>query len=1065
MEREAQARLEEEQSQGWHRVKESVEKATKLTLDVIHDGLETSLPLLDLVPVPLVQSAAHTLLMIWSNLQSVDMNRLQCLRLTERCADILISIANEIEETADGHEISSVAEELKAPLERLVDSFKQVNAFLERQSHRPFLKRYLKRDEILKHIQSCDASLGDALGMFSLSIQIRTLKQVQESERRRQEDTKRILESMAASNRASAGQGQATTIPVPPSASSANALPSSSSVSTVVPSPSIPAATEIFNALRIKQSQVDQARDSADLRGLMRAALQTTSDAELIAVLQVGRDEMPEAIKTLQRALERLFDGTLGVESSSDSSVTLKDTLDREFMESGIDALRRLSRDQYPPGGLPSWTITRYEIDRDSRIGMGFFSDVYKGTWRGRTVAIKLLAETTPRGLFIREVEIWKTLKHRNVLELYGASSAVGSGPWFFVSPYLSNGSLVQYLRRLDLIMSPLKSPRVGMGMLRATLESSVRQSQGDNSVAPTLSVSTDSGNDPGDLLRFMHETAKGMEYLHSRGVLHGDLKAANVLVDDNFRCVISDFGQSEMRSEVYRLSNTLPSPHGTLRWQSPELMSGQSQRITNEMDIYAYAICCIEVLSMGRLPWPHQDDDNVRYLVLKNNARPPIPNTKYGSQGLTDLINACWDQNPFKRPSFSRIAKDVKMLRRNFGVVCESDAPTPLMAIQETFRAHPSPDMMPIPLPGSLSSYRTANESHASASPPSQTEYSMHMHREDTVQSSLYGGPDVYHVTEPVLYTSSSRPESSIFTETETSGEDSSLHAGVVAMDYEGYDSPPPLDERLAELRDERRYRILLSHEFHPSLTLPLWTPTHVLLGAVGYLLKPAGRFVSLFNAFNTEKSTDPDIMHWPSVYGYGTFKTGSYRHEKRSAAQRGLDAIVGFLTFKNRSGASSQNISRRYSYPMRAGHKMAILCTETTTYHYVDKLDAPKKWFMANVDAILAKFGPTHHIQKEDLYLIVGKLDAPNYALFVSHSHPDGQAHFNVFSSPRSGLPWGTFTTDTEVNGAYGGPSYQEPVAPVSSSKISTWGGPWDSVLLARLRFKPDVLEPTSL
>jgi serine/threonine protein kinase len=66
------------------------------------------------------------------------------------------------------------------------------------------------------------------------------------------------------------------------------------------------------------------------------------------------------------------------------------------------------------------------------------------------------------------------------------------------------------------------------------------------------------------DLLRMMHEIAKGMEYLHSMGVLHGDLKASNVLVDDKIRqgkvrCVISDFGQSEIKSEVYRLSGAQP--------------------------------------------------------------------------------------------------------------------------------------------------------------------------------------------------------------------------------------------------------------------------------------------------------------------------------------------------------------------------------------------------------------------------------------------------------------------------------------------------------------------------
>jgi abelson tyrosine-protein kinase 1/abelson tyrosine-protein kinase 2 len=44
----------------------------------------------------------------------------------------------------------------------------------------------------------------------------------------------------------------------------------------------------------------------------------------------------------------------------------------------------------------------RYEVDRDVKIGMGFFSDVYRGTWRNRTVAIKVLAECTPHELFIK---------------------------------------------------------------------------------------------------------------------------------------------------------------------------------------------------------------------------------------------------------------------------------------------------------------------------------------------------------------------------------------------------------------------------------------------------------------------------------------------------------------------------------------------------------------------------------------------------------------------------------------------------------------------------------------
>ena len=286
----------------------------------------------------------------------------------------------------------------------------------------------------------------------------------------------------------------------------------------------------------------------------------------------------------------------------------------------------------------------RYEVDREEKIGIGFFSDVYRGTWRSRTVAIKVLAPTAPQSVFVREVQIWKTLKHVNVLELYGASSTFGDPPWFFVSPYMKQGSLVKYLKGLE-------GERRGRGNAsRGRSPSAGRRNEVGNGSGSGNGRQTDEV----DMLKMMYEVAKGMEYLHSMGVLHGDLKVclfqlgpfhalfnrfpqgANVLVDDKIRCVIADFGQSELKSEAYRMSGTVPPPRaltfflcycpfllshwqhtdGTLRWQAPELMAGQNQ-LTTEIDVYAYAITCVEILTMGSLPWMHMDDEAVRRFVL----------------------------------------------------------------------------------------------------------------------------------------------------------------------------------------------------------------------------------------------------------------------------------------------------------------------------------------------------------------------------------------------------------------------------------------------------------------
>lgn len=93
--------------------------------------------------------------------------------------------------------------------------------------------------------------------------------------------------------------------------------------------------------------------------------------------------------------------------------------------------------------------------------------------------------------------------------------------------------------------------------------------------------------------------------------------------------------------------------------------------------------------------------------------------------------------------------------------------------------------------------------------------------------------------------------------------------------------------------------------------MTLPLWSPTHVELGAVGYLLKPKGEFITLFNAVDPLQSCDERLRHLPSMYGYGKFEVQKREEAKRSVAQRSLDAISVFLTFKTRGDRSHPYMS----------------------------------------------------------------------------------------------------------------------------------------------------------
>ncbi|KAF8209032.1 hypothetical protein K438DRAFT_257130 [Mycena galopus ATCC 62051] len=255
--------------------------------------------------------------------------------------------------------------------------------------------------------------------------------------------------------------------------------------------------------------------------------------------------------------------------------------------------------------------------------------------------------------------------------------------------------------------------------------------------------------------------------------------------------------------------------------------------------------------------------------------------------------------------------------------------------------------------------------------------------------------------------------------------------------------------DPRLTEIRNERRYRLFLQHGFHPSLDLPLWNPVSLSVGEVGFLDRGSGTFVKLFHSFNPEKLLDIN-NGMPTVLAYGPLKTRDQREDKRTATQRGFDTLTSFLA--NR---------RTYTYPLQTGRKCAYLITETAKYRYAEDLNALKAWFKANIDSIIRHYGPLHQICREDVLLVVGTLDAPNYALFVNHQLQDGQVHFNVFASPKAGQPWGEFKLDTPDGGNI------RPHSPLSASKVSIVGDPdsWKSVLAACLRFRPDASEPSTL
>jgi abelson tyrosine-protein kinase 1 len=298
--------------------------------------------------------------------------------------------------------------------------------------------------------------------LWQTSIQIRTLKLVKATELRQQD----LLESLS---------HVSPSLPLarpflPPALQSFPTDPES--------------VRNTLHAVSAVQNAQDRACDMADLHKLMRAALAAKDDVAMFEVFQIARNDMPEAIKTLERTLKRdVHDEELDAEEitmalpssqeapgrvngppldpgNASANHSSANTLDREFIVTGIEALRRLSKGA--DLGLPSWTITWLEVELEKQVGVGSFSDVYRGTWRKRTVAVKVLDKTTPPKIFLREVKIWKSLNHPNVLKLFGASSASGDPPWFLVrgSLFLDHDVSVTWFRFIGMQVLSTGKPR-----------------------------------------------------------------------------------------------------------------------------------------------------------------------------------------------------------------------------------------------------------------------------------------------------------------------------------------------------------------------------------------------------------------------------------------------------------------------------------------------------------------------------------------------------------------------------------------------------------------------------
>ncbi|CAK7890802.1 serine/threonine-protein kinase Bck1p/SLK1/SSP31 [[Candida] anglica] len=162
-------------------------------------------------------------------------------------------------------------------------------------------------------------------------------------------------------------------------------------------------------------------------------------------------------------------------------------------------------------------------------------------------------------------------------------------------------------------------------------------------------------------LIRFItRQVLLGLEYLHSNGILHRDLKADNLLLEVDGRCKISDFGISKKSSDIYA-NNAEMSMQGTIFWMAPEVIDSivedKRQGYSAKIDIWSLGCVVLEMFA-GKRPWSNEAVVSAIYKIGKTKLAPPIPEDIEGkiSPEAKDFINQCFTINPEKRPTVQQL-------------------------------------------------------------------------------------------------------------------------------------------------------------------------------------------------------------------------------------------------------------------------------------------------------------------------------------------------------------------------------------------------------------------------
>ncbi|KAG7665927.1 CDC15 [[Candida] subhashii] len=240
-------------------------------------------------------------------------------------------------------------------------------------------------------------------------------------------------------------------------------------------------------------------------------------------------------------------------------------------------------------------------------VGIGAFASVYRAVnlKTNQVVAIKqiLLEKDQDVGILMREIDLLKILKHRNIVKYHGFVKT--STSLNVLLEYCAGGSLRQLYKKLK------------------------------------------KGLPESQIINYVRQILLGLTYLHDQGVVHRDVKAANVLLTETGDVKLADFGvATRINSQHYTLV-------GTPNWMAPETVLG-GEGLCTASDIWSLGATIIELFTTNP---PYHDLNPMATLhAIGTDEHPPLP--KNISSVAKDFLLECFQKQPNLRISGKLLLK-----------------------------------------------------------------------------------------------------------------------------------------------------------------------------------------------------------------------------------------------------------------------------------------------------------------------------------------------------------------------------------------------------------------------